>query len=990
MIIPLIPPRGNTAKISTYTGPLGSLTVNTDTSTVHVHDGATPGGQALSKVGHIHAFNEVTNWLGYTPAALGSDGKVLSSQLPVGNGGSTGPNLSLSPGSRGASYNENSGVLNLDNISGPLYGLTALIDATTTALTVAVGGTLTASTFSGNGEGLTNLPADQLTTGIVPTIVLGSGTADNTTFLRGDGVWISIAAGANLVAGDIINALGYTPAVLVNGILDNAQLQVTTDDVLEGVKQYFTPARAWAALSIVPGASGVTYTNGVFDFSQLSGSGGTSESIIAALGYTPAQIDPATSKVLASQLPKITLNNTYSAASETAMLALPAVKGDVAIRSDEQDTYVLTADDPTVLANWVQLPNPAGTVVSVNGQTGASISLTTSDIPEGSRLYFTPARAQAAISIVAGTTGVKYTGGVLDLTALESSASIITAVGPVPTPEPTLPGIYGGANGSVAQLYMVASGAGSGYKIWGVYANGTGMHMGTYQDDVTGFTGMLSMNPSSQSISLNAGYGGVHINGDLNVSGGTFGVTASEFHGQFWGDGYNITGLQANHLATGTVSSARLGSGTANSTTILYGDGVWRVAPPGDGSLTLSNVTSYARAAVSINAGASGITYNQTSGVFDFSGIVVGLHTVNNQSSGSGIITLTTGDIAEGGSNKYYTDARARLALSLTPGTSGATYDSVTGILDLSQLQGTTGTVTSVSVASANGVSGTVTNPNSTPVLTIQLGDIVPTSVNASGNVKGATVTSTGTLQANGNVNINGDLTFGTNSTITGGSFSAKITPRVSTTSGGTSFAAPSDTCDQFEVASISTAFTIANPTGTPVDGQKLLQKFSDAGTAVAISWGNLYNPCGCALPLYTVAGKPFYVECVYNSATSKWDVKGIFVSGIGGYEIPLSITGTVASGAKVLNFIVTRPFTLPASLTGSFAKAGTAAAAACAFTIFKNGTSLGTINFASGATSGTFTFTTATPFAVGDLMTMTASTADTALADIAINLMGA
>lgn len=47
----------------------------------------------------------------------------------------------------------------------------------------------------------------------------------------------------------------------------------------------------------------------------------------------------------------------------------------------------------------------------------------------------------------------------------------------------------------------------------------------------------------------------------------------------------------AGDITSGTISPSRLGSGTANSTTILYGDNVWRTAPGGGGSGTVTSVT---------------------------------------------------------------------------------------------------------------------------------------------------------------------------------------------------------------------------------------------------------------------------------------------------------------------------------------------------------------------------------------------------------------
>lgn len=51
---------------------------------------------------------------------------------------------------------------------------------------------------------------------------------------------------------------------------------------------------------------------------------------------------------------------------------------------------------------------------------------------------------------------------------------------------------------------------------------------------------------------------------------------------------------------------------------------------------------------------------------------------------------------------------------------------------------GGSGTVTSTSVVTANGVSGSVANPTTTPAITLTLGAITPTSVVASGAIKGA------------------------------------------------------------------------------------------------------------------------------------------------------------------------------------------------------------------------------------------------------------
>lgn len=55
------------------------------------------------------------------------------------------------------------------------------------------------------------------------------------------------------------------------------------------------------------------------------------------------------------------------------------------------------------------------------------------------------------------------------------------------------------------------------------------------------------------------------------------------------------------------------------------------------------------------------------------------------------------------------------------------------------------GTVTSVSVTSANGISSTVTNPTTTPAISLSLGAITPTSVAATGTVTGSNLSGTNT-----------------------------------------------------------------------------------------------------------------------------------------------------------------------------------------------------------------------------------------------------
>lgn len=100
-----------------------------------------------------------------------------------------------------------------------------------------------------------------------------------------------------------------------------------------------------------------------------------------------------------------------------------------------------------------------------------------------------------------------------------------------------------------------------------------------------------------------------------------------------------------------------------------------------------------------------------------------------------------------------------------------------------------------------------------------------------------------------------------------------RITPRVNTVASGATITPPGDTTDMYTVTALAVATTIAAPSGTPVNGQRLLLRIKDSGTAQTLSWNAIYRGIGVALPTTTVINKTLYVGMVYNSSTVTWDV---------------------------------------------------------------------------------------------------------------------
>lgn len=94
-----------------------------------------------------------------------------------------------------------------------------------------------------------------------------------------------------------------------------------------------------------------------------------------------------------SQLPALALTDVYVVGSQAAQLALIAEEGDVAIRTDLNKSYIHNGGSAGTMADWSELLTPTDSVTSVNGQTGV-VNLTTTNINEGTNLYYTNARVQ--------------------------------------------------------------------------------------------------------------------------------------------------------------------------------------------------------------------------------------------------------------------------------------------------------------------------------------------------------------------------------------------------------------------------------------------------------------------------------------------------------------------------------------------------------------------------------------------------------------------
>lgn len=269
-------------------------------------------------------------------------------------------------------------------------------------------------------------------------------------------------------------------------------------------------------------------------------------------------------------------------------------------------------------------------------------------------------------------------------------------------------------------------------------------------------------------------------------------------------------------------------NGGSSSGTIRIYDGAngnIDLTPNGTGEVNISKVDIDAGAIDGVtiggaSAGAGTFTNLTTSGTVTFSGSVLsaaGRALIDDADAAAQRTTLGLGTIATQAANN----------VTITGG-------SITGITDLAVADGGTG----VSTVPTNGQ--------------LLIGNGTGYSVAALTAGAGVTIT-----------NGSGSITVG-------------IPPRAVAASGTSGTLTPNgDTTDVFNAFALDGAITLAAPSGTPVDGQKLILRLKDDGTARAITWttsSGAYREIGITLPTTTTAGKLTYVGCVYNSTDLFWD----------------------------------------------------------------------------------------------------------------------
>lgn len=406
----------------------------------------------------------------------------------------------------------------------------------------------------------------------------------------------------------------------------------------------------------------------------------------------------------------------------------------------------------------------------------------------------------------------------------------------------------------------------------------------TFSTGLTRSTNTITVNTSQNIAKLT----NLTSNGIVTTSGGdgTLSVTSTTGSG-------NVVLATSPTLVTpvlGVASATSINkvaiTAPATSATLTIADGKTLTA---SNSITLSGTDSTVMTFPSTNATVARTDAGQT-----FTGTQVFSSTISGSINGNAgtATTLQTARNINGISFNGSADITIAAAAGTLTGTTlaaGVTASSLTSFgssptlstptITGGSLRGATVTgITSLGIRSSGTGNFDVTianteNLTAARTLTIVLNDLSRTltiagTASISGTISvtaGKTLSSANTLSFSGTDG--STVAFGTGGTV------LYVGPRVQAVTSSATVTPNADTNDLVVITAQAVGLTIANPTGTPVQGQKLTIRLKDNGGAQSIAFGAQYRALGNSLPTTTTASKTMYMGFIFNSTDTRWDL---------------------------------------------------------------------------------------------------------------------
>jgi len=328
-----------------------------------------------------------------------------------------------------------------------------------------------------------------------------------------------------------------------------------------------------------------------------------------------------------------------------------------------------------------------------------------------------------------------------------------------------------------------------------------------------------------------------------------------------WDADHTLTGVgtmaeqNANNVAitggsiTGSVVSGNISGNAANVTSTVA------IANGGTGQ------TTQAAALTALSGTQTSGKYLRSDGTNTALATIVAadVPTLNQNTTGSAA-TLTTARAIYG--NNFDGSAALTQIIASTYGGTGNGFTKFSGPTTTERtftLPDATATIltSNAAVTPAQGGTGVANNASSTITISGAFG----TTLTVSGTTS-VTLPTSGTL-----------ATLAGTETLT----NKRVDPRVTSTASASTLTPSIATADVYAYTALAADLTINAPTGTPVDGDKLIFRILDNGTARSLTWDATYTVIGVTLPTITTVNKTVYVGCIYNaygsSGTGRWDV---------------------------------------------------------------------------------------------------------------------
>jgi hypothetical protein len=130
----------------------------------------------------------------------------------------------------------------------------------------------------------------------------------------------------------------------------------------------------------------------------------------------------------------------------------------------------------------------------------------------------------------------------------------------------------------------------------------------------------------------------------------------------------------------------------------------------------------------------------------------------------------------------------------------------------------------------------------------------------------GATVTPTTAVTTSGVYTVTPEVSSATYNTLSNKRWAPRV---ISSASYTTSVTIPADSVDLFQITAQAGALLFNAPSGTPNNGDLLVIRIKDNGTARALTYNAIFN---WSPPSTTVLGKYLVMCFMYNSVTSNWN----------------------------------------------------------------------------------------------------------------------